>query len=114
MLPTKNGIKPRYGQRQFTVAERTNQLRLVCSPTGAGGSIRITSNVNMYASLLDKGKALKYVNPKGRHVWIQIAKGSLSVNGTKLGQGDGVRTSDAGALKIAATSNAEFLLFDLG
>lgn len=114
MLPTKNGIKPRYGQRQFTVAERKNQLRLVCSPTGVGESIRITSNVNMYASLLDKGKRLTHVTPKGRHTWIQVAAGSIAVNGTKLAQGDGVRTSDAGALKITATSNAELLLFDLG
>ncbi|MDJ0973071.1 MAG: pirin family protein [Planctomycetota bacterium] len=113
MLPSKRRIKPGYGQKHFPVAERQNRMRLVASPTGASNSVKIATNVNMYASVLKPKQKVTHVVPHRRHAWLQVARGSIDVNGTKLFQGDGARTSDAGKLVITGRENAEFLLFDL-
>jgi redox-sensitive bicupin YhaK (pirin superfamily) len=47
-------------------------------------------------------------------VWVQVARGSLSVDGTVLDEGDGVSTEDAGELALEAREDAEAVVFDLG
>ena len=83
------------------------------APSGAQGSITIGTNVNLYSALLAPAQRVTYANPKGRHVWIQVARDSLSVNHVTLRQGDGLRTSDPGKLLLKGIENAEILLFDL-
>ena len=48
-----------------------------------------------------------------RQAWVQVARGSVSVNGTALNQGDGAAVLNEGSLSIRANTDAEFLLFDL-
>jgi quercetin 2,3-dioxygenase len=49
----------------------------------------------------------------GRHAWLQVARGAVSLSGRPLGAGDGVALTDEPALEISATAPAEVLLFDL-
>ena len=49
----------------------------------------------------------------GRKVWIQVVKGSVSINGTKATTADGLAIWDEQALSIHADSDSEILLFDL-
>ena len=56
-----------------------------------------------------------YAHPLGdrRFAWLQVARGTLSVNGTELEAGDGVAIQREPELAIRARTGAEFLLFDL-
>ena len=50
---------------------------------------------------------------EGRKAWIQLVRGTVSVNGQTLEAGDGLGLDTAGALSITAQEDAELLLFDL-
>jgi quercetin 2,3-dioxygenase len=116
ILPEAEGLQPSYEDRSFTAEEKHNQLRLIASHDGHGDSTRINQNTSVYASLLDDGKSLELELAPGRHAWIQLVRGELDVNGTKLAKGDGAAISGEPRLRItSATGNgqAEFLLFDL-
>jgi len=46
--------------------------------------------------------------------WLQVARGSVTVNGITLNQGDAVAASNESELQLAAgDAGAELLLFDL-
>jgi redox-sensitive bicupin YhaK (pirin superfamily) len=66
------------------------------------------------ATVLEPGRSIAFANLPTRHVWLQVARGSLSANGVALRAGDGLSTSAAGALDLVAGGDgAEALLFDL-
>jgi quercetin 2,3-dioxygenase len=54
-----------------------------------------------------------HMHRSGRHAWLQIARGGVSVNGTKLNAGDGAAVSEEGTLEVKAIDTAELLTFDL-
>jgi len=111
--PTTTGIKPSWSQRKFPAAQREGRLQLVASPNGTQGSLAIHADARLYTAVLRPKSPLVYETPKGRHTWIQVARGGLSVNGVKLVAGDAVRTSDAGRLVLKTIRSAEILIFDL-
>lgn len=113
IVPDTRGVKPSYDQKDFSEKSRTNTLKLVASKTGAEGSISIHQDVNLRAGILDPGNAVAWRNPKGRHLWIQVARGSVDANGQLLKAGDGAWTSEAGDLVLRAKEKAELLLFDM-
>jgi len=112
--PEANGIEPGYEQTHVPRDERLNRLRLVASRDGRDGSLTVHQDASVYASVLEPGKELSYELPAGRHAWVQVARGEVTLNGETLRAGDGASTSDPGALKLAADAEgAELLLFDL-
>ncbi len=114
LKPDRRGVTPKYGQKKFPAAELDGTLRLVASKAGAKGSIPIHQDANLYAGKLDPTKPLTWRNPKGRHVWLQVARGKLHAGGRDLVAGDGAWTSEAGDIRLAAKDGrAEILLFDL-
>lgn len=113
ILPNQNNLKPGYQQKSFSEKERSDQLRLLVSPDGQDGSLTIHQDARLFASLLNKGKRVEYDLKPGRHAWIQVAKGELTLNGKGLKTGDGAAISDEARLTIEAGSPTEFLLFDL-
>src|SRR5271167_2176518 len=116
LLPESEGLKPSYEDRTFSVEEKQNQLRLIASHDGREGSTTINQDASVYASLLDSGKTLKLALKPGRHAWVQLVRGELDVNGTKLAKGDGAAISGESQLQLTSAGGngqAEFLIFDL-
>jgi len=113
MVPEKRGLKPTYDQKNFSVAEKKAKLRLVASPDGADGSVKIRQDNALYATILDKDDTVKHELRPGRHAYIQVAKGQVKLNGTPLQQGDGAAISEEKSVELTGVDNAEVLLFDL-
>jgi redox-sensitive bicupin YhaK (pirin superfamily) len=115
VIPERDGIAPGYEQQMFADADKRGQLRLVISPDGRDGSLRIHQDVTLYASVLNSGETVAHQLAAGRRAWVQLARGSVTVNGEALSTGDGAAITEEGAVEIAATgdSDAEFVLFDL-
>jgi redox-sensitive bicupin YhaK (pirin superfamily) len=115
--PDEAGIPPVYGERNFPVAQRSGQLRLVASRDGRDGSLRIHQDVDLMASLLAPGQTVTHALRPGRHAWVQMAKGSAVVNGAPLSAGDAAAISAETTLRIegsgAGAGPAELLVFDL-
>ena len=111
ILPEREGIKPGYEQKTFPETERQGRLRLVASPDAREGSLEIHQDVDLFASTLRDGKAVAHEFRPNRYGWLQVARGSVDVNGKKLNAGDGAAIE--GERSIALRGNGEVLLFDL-
>lgn len=113
IMPRARNLPSSYEQKAFTEDERRNRLRLVASADGRDGSVIIQQDANLYASILDRDKTIEQALTGNRYEWLQVARGSLNVNGHELTQGDGAAISRESSLKIVASDEAELLLFDL-
>jgi len=113
MFPDKQGYTPAYDQRNFSDAEKRGKLRLVVSPDGRDGSVRIRQDNELYATILGAGDCVKHELKPERHAYVQVAKGSVTLNGKTLEAGDGAEISKEKALQLTGVKEAEVLLFDL-
>lgn len=113
ILPDRRGLPPGYEQKAFPEAAKRGRLCLLASPDGAAGSVTIHQDVRLYVALLDAGQAIAHAPGAGRHAWVQVARGAVTLNGHALDQGDGAAVSDEASLDLAAAEPAEILLFDL-
>ncbi len=114
IIPEKKGLAPGYEQKAFADAEKRGKLRLIGSRDGRDGSVTIHQDVDLYATLLDKGEAVDHAIAPGRGGWVQVARGSVSLNGETLDEGDGVAVTISGPLHIEGLTDAEVLVFDIG
>lgn len=113
ILPSITGVVPSYEQKAFPEQEERGAFRLVASPDGREGSVTIHQDANLYATILDAGEEFVYPIPAGRHVWLQVARGKVCVNGTELEQSDGAAISDEDQIVVSGLERSEILLFDL-
>jgi redox-sensitive bicupin YhaK (pirin superfamily) len=114
ILPNAAGLPPRFDQKRFEESQKENRLRLVASGSGTDGSIAIRQDVNLYASVLKPGASVSLELPKGRHLWAQVVRAGLDVNGDQLEAGDGLFASEETTFRfVAGDSGAEMLVFDL-
>jgi redox-sensitive bicupin YhaK (pirin superfamily) len=114
ILPEHKGITPGYEQKTFSDDEKQGKLRLVGSHDGRDGSITIHQNVDLYATLLRDGETVDYRLADERVAWIQVARGSVQLNGQSLTAGDGAAIDHSEAITLQGGSgDAEVLLFDM-
>ena len=131
ILPDRRGHEPSYEQKRFPDAERRSRLRLVASPDGADGPVSIHQDSRLYATLLQPGEMVTHALGADRGAWVQVAKGSVTVEGgaaggsagggsggvsgkpVRLSAGDGAAIEQESGLTLTAITPAEVLLFDL-
>jgi redox-sensitive bicupin YhaK (pirin superfamily) len=111
--PASEGLRPYYEQKDFPEEERRGKLRLVAAPEGVEGSVTLYQNVTLYNALLGAGDEVRHEHAPGRHAWLQVVKGGVSLNGHSLKASDGAAVSNEEALTITADEESEVLLFDL-
>jgi hypothetical protein len=113
LLPARTGLAPGYEQKAFPEAERRGRLRPLASADGREGSVTVHQDVTLYSALLGAGESVRHALAPGRHAWVQVARGAVSVNGETVRAGDGVALSNERSLALEASEDAELLLFDL-
>jgi redox-sensitive bicupin YhaK (pirin superfamily) len=113
LLPGRTGLRPEYEQKAFPDADKRGALRLVAAGDGRAGAVTIHQDADLYASLLAPGERVKHRLAPGRHAFVHLVRGALTLNGTALATGDGAAVSDEADLELAATAESEVLLFDL-
>jgi quercetin 2,3-dioxygenase len=111
VLPTRAGLPSGYEQKHFGDDEKRARLRLVASPDGADGSVRIQQDLRMFATLLDAGASVSH-GFAGRKGWLHVARGGAIAAGIGLRAGDGVAIDGEEKLVITSQDTAEVLLFD--
>ena len=113
IMPDRSGHEPSYEQKAFPDEEKLGKLRLIAGPDGKDGSVTIHQDARLYVTLLSPGQEVVHELAKGRHAWLQVAKGAIELNGMPLKPGDGAAVSDEPELTIKGIENAEVLMFDL-
>jgi redox-sensitive bicupin YhaK (pirin superfamily) len=110
--PDAKGVKPRYAEKSFANTP-PGALHLVTSKTGRDGSIAIHQDADLWLAKLAAGNKAEHKLAPGRHAWLHVAEGEVTLNGKTLNGGDAVALSDEGILELNATKPSQVLLFDL-
>lgn len=113
ILPDRGGHAPEYEQKAFPDSERRGRLRLVVSPDGRDGSLRIHQEARMYATVLDRGQRVAHEVTRGRAAWLQVTRGRVRAGPETLATGDGAAVTGTGKFAIEGLEPSEALLFDL-
>lgn len=113
LVPGVRGAAPRYQQVHFSEADKRGRLRQIISPEGTDGSLAVHQDARVYAGLFDGDEWATLDVGTDRHVYVHVARGSLTVNGERLSEGDGARVREPEALRFADGEQAEVLVFDL-
>jgi redox-sensitive bicupin YhaK (pirin superfamily) len=110
IIPERTGITPRYEQRRFDAMQGR---QLVLSPDARDGSLKVYQDMELWRWALNNEEESRFEVREGRHVWIQVVKGEVTVNGTTATTSDGLAIWDEQALSVQASQDSEILLFDL-
>jgi quercetin 2,3-dioxygenase len=113
IVPDTPGLKPAYGQQAYDREAARRAFVLLASRDGREGSLHVHQDVDLWVTLLDAGEPREFRLGPGRHAWIHVARGSVSVNGTRLGEGTGAAVSADESLELVGEQPSEVLLFDL-
>jgi len=113
MFPDKKDYEPAYDQKHFSSEDKRGKLRLVASPDGRDGSVKIRQDNELYAAVLAQGESVKHALQADRHAYVQVARGSVTLNGKQLETGDGAAISAEKQVELTGVKDAEVLLFDL-
>ncbi|MFO0839335.1 MAG: pirin family protein [Phycisphaerae bacterium] len=111
--PRERGLRPSYTEWHPRVQQGAEPKVLVISADGRDGSATIHQDVDIYRIRLAPGQTVMHDLKPGRGAWLQIAEGSLTLNGVALTTGDGASTERPGALALAADAATQAILFDL-
>jgi quercetin 2,3-dioxygenase len=113
IVPELTGTLARYQQKFFDPSEKRGRLRLLVSPDGRDGSLEIGQDASLYAALIDDDERVLHETGPGRRAYVHVARGEVTLNGQRLGAGDGMRVEDEARLSFSQGKKAEILLFDL-
>ena len=111
--PNVTGIAPGYEQKTFSDAEKTGKLRLLASSDGAEGSVTIHADARLYAGLFDGAQTAALSLDSDRKAYVHVVRGSIEVNGQKLGAGDAALLTGESQIDLKHGEQAEVLVFDL-
>jgi quercetin 2,3-dioxygenase len=111
--PNVRGVAPSYEQKHFDAASKRGRLRLVASPDGRDGSVRIHQDAYLHAALLEGKERVSHALGEGRRAYVHVARGKVTANGQPLEAGDALQASNAEEIVLENGEGAEVLLFDL-
>ena len=113
--PTEYGLTPSYQQLALTEEQKLGNLRLVASPEGGNGTLKIHQDARVLIGQVPQSRQLDYELQPGRKAWVQVIRGAASVNGQNLSAGDAAALTGEKAIAIHGDeANSEVLVFDLG
>ncbi len=112
ILPERTGLPPGYEQRVLP-PPANGGLRVIGSRDARDGSVTIHQDVLLLAARVLPEQPVPYTLAADRHGWLQVTRGTITVDGTTLTAGDGAACPPGTALTLTADALAEALIFDL-
>jgi len=110
--PDRKGVSPRYAEKSFATV-KPGALHLVTSKTGRDDSIAIHQDADLWLGKFEAGNRVTQKIAPGRHAWLHVAEGDVSVNGTALNGGDAAALNGGETVELNASKPSQVLLFDL-
>jgi redox-sensitive bicupin YhaK (pirin superfamily) len=114
IIPDTKGLPPAYGQQAFDREKAKRSFVLLASKDGMDGSLHVHQDAYLWVTLLGEGERRELPLGAGRHAWVQVARGSVSLNGEELREGDGAALSGEDFVRVLGHGSSELLVFDLG
>lgn len=113
VVPAEKETPPAYQQVTVADAEKRGALRLIVSPEGGAGVLRIRQDMRIWSGLFDDAEQQTFSLAADRWAWIHLARGAITVNGIRFNAGDGARIRNENTLTFSDGEQAEVLLFDM-
>lgn len=111
-MSERKWLTPGYAGKSFASA-RTGRLTLLTSKDGRNGSIPLNQDADLFLPRLNAGDEVAHPLRLGRHAWVQVAEGEVTVKGHPITTGDGASLSEESVVEITGRAPAQVLLFDL-
>ena len=96
---------PSYEQRRVRTDDAVGTLKLIAAPERDGG-VTVHQDSEIFLGLLRAGDSVVHKLRRGRHGWVQVIDGDVSVNDVDLAAGDGAAVSDEAELRLRAKTAA--------
>jgi redox-sensitive bicupin YhaK (pirin superfamily) len=112
VLPNQRGLEPSWEQKRFTQADRQGKLLPVISGRPVDGALHMNQDATLFISSLAAGDEVSYTLAEGRHAYLFMIDGEVTVNGETLGKADQARIKQEDRLTIKAKATTELVLWD--
>ena len=113
LIPKQPGLQPGYEQRSFDIEKKSGSWVLVAAPDARDGAVTVHQDAELWLAALPQEGELNYTFRPQRRGWLQVLRGSVSLDGASLNAGDGAAINDEHGLGLSALEQSEILLFDL-
>ena len=111
--PDVQGIEPSYEEKRFSAQEKRGRLRLIASADPTDGALLIHQDARVYAGLFEGAETATLKVRPGRRIYVHVARGVVTANGTILNSGDALKLTNTEELVLRQGNAAEVLVFDL-
>jgi redox-sensitive bicupin YhaK (pirin superfamily) len=115
VFPDRKGYKPNYGDYRFKLEDRFDKwLPVATSYDNAENAapIKIHADINMYATILSKGKQIEFQVGGDRQAYLVLFEGEASVNGTRMNMRDALEIVKED-ITITAAQDAHILIIEM-
>lgn len=106
-------LEPSAEHKRFSAAERSGALRLIASPDGRNGSLRLHLDTRIYSAVLHAGQHVVHELTGGRSAWLHVVEGEITLENQILYTGDSAGLVAEQVVSLTARGDAEILLLDL-
>jgi redox-sensitive bicupin YhaK (pirin superfamily) len=116
MMPDAEGHKPRWETKAFPKGDAAGRLVVLASGRegdGDQGALAINQDAALLGATLPAGATVTHAIGQGRQAYLVVARGTVRVNGTQVGERDGAVVSGENAIAVEAIGEAELLIADL-
>ncbi|MEW5838192.1 MAG: pirin family protein [Pseudomonadota bacterium] len=111
--PNRTGLEPGYQQHAIPGGLTPGGLKVLTSPDGRDGSLRMVQDAVIYAGSLEGEQQIEYPMNSQRRAYVHLARGAMTLNAQPMKTGDGAKIAGESLLTFSEGQGAEFLLFDL-
>ena len=114
IVPDRKGYAPEYEEVDFDFNLAKGRFQVIACQAVSEGTVRVHQDVTLSLARLEGRESLRHDLTPGRHAWVQVIRGSISLGDQPLQAGDGAALSDESAVLLQGVGEpAEVLLFDL-
>jgi redox-sensitive bicupin YhaK (pirin superfamily) len=112
IMPDHRGAKPAYAEKSAQEIP-SGSWQLITSKTGRNNSMVINQDADLWLAKLQPKQAVEHTLGAGRHAWLHVAEGEVTLNGQTLAGGDAAALDEKSTLNLVAIKPSQVLLFDL-
>jgi redox-sensitive bicupin YhaK (pirin superfamily) len=113
ILPDTRGLAPAYAEAVIDADAAARDRVLLASRDGRDGSMHVQQDVDLWLLRPPAGAERVLPLAAGRHVWVHLAQGSVTLDGRPLLEGDGAAVTGERELRLRGGERAEVMVFDL-